>query len=78
MTKTSEGGPAVVFDGAVKTFGGVRAVAGVDLEIRRGEAVALLGRNGAGKSTTLSLLLGRLPAFGSYAVVSYRRASRTA
>ncbi len=62
MTKTSEGGPAVVFDGAV-TFGGVRAVDGVDLEVRRGETVALLGR---------------LPAFGSYAVVSYRRAARTA
>ncbi|MET8687793.1 ABC transporter ATP-binding protein [Streptomyces sp. NPDC004732] len=58
MTKTSEDGPAVAFDGAVKTFGTVRAVDGVDLEIRRGETVALLGRNGAGKSTTLSLLLG--------------------
>ncbi|MEU1155924.1 ATP-binding cassette domain-containing protein, partial [Streptomyces sp. NPDC005918] len=51
-------GPAVTFDRAVKTFGPVRAVDGVDLEIRRGETVALLGRNGAGKSTTLSLLLG--------------------
>lgn len=46
------------FTQAVKTFGPVRAVDGVDLEIRRGETVALLGRNGAGKSTTLSLLLG--------------------
>ncbi|MET7362892.1 ABC transporter ATP-binding protein [Streptomyces sp. NPDC005562] len=51
-------GPAVTFDRAVKAFGPVRAVDGVDLEIRRGETVALLGRNGAGKSTTLSLLLG--------------------
>lgn len=46
------------FAGAVKTFGAVRAVDGVDLEIGRGETVALLGRNGAGKSTTISLLLG--------------------
>lgn len=46
------------FAGAVKTFGTVRAVDGVDLEIGRGETVALLGRNGAGKSTTISLLLG--------------------
>ncbi|NUQ96256.1 MAG: ABC transporter ATP-binding protein [Streptomyces sp.] len=46
------------FTGAVKTFGDVRAVQGVDLEISQGETVALLGRNGAGKSTTISLLLG--------------------
>jgi ABC-2 type transport system ATP-binding protein len=48
----------VSFTGAVKAFGAVRAVDGVDLEIGRGETVALLGRNGAGKSTTISLLLG--------------------
>ncbi|MGW2569454.1 ABC transporter ATP-binding protein [Streptomyces sp. NPDC001537] len=46
------------FTGAVKAFGGVRALRGVDLEISQGETVALLGRNGAGKSTTISLLLG--------------------
>jgi ABC-2 type transport system ATP-binding protein len=33
-------------------------VDGIDMEIPRGETVALLGRNGAGKSTTISLLLG--------------------
>ncbi|MPY49621.1 ABC transporter ATP-binding protein [Streptomyces acidicola] len=49
---------AVSFARAVKAFGSVRAVDGVDLEIARGETVALLGRNGAGKSTTISLLLG--------------------
>ncbi|MET7472750.1 ABC transporter ATP-binding protein [Streptomyces sp. NPDC005648] len=46
------------FAGAVKSFGAVRALRGVDLRISRGETVALLGRNGAGKSTTISLLLG--------------------
>lgn len=46
------------FTGAVKTFGAVRAVAGIDLDVARGETVALLGRNGAGKSTAISLLLG--------------------
>ncbi|MFR0352287.1 ABC transporter ATP-binding protein [Streptomyces sediminimaris] len=46
------------FTGAVKNFGAVRAVRGVDLRIEPGETVALLGRNGAGKSTTISLLLG--------------------
>ncbi|MFG2309730.1 ABC transporter ATP-binding protein [Streptomyces sp. NPDC048566] len=58
MTQTTGTPPAVSFTGAVKTFGAVRAVAGVDLDVRRGETVALLGRNGAGKSTAVSLLLG--------------------
>ncbi|MGW2563993.1 ABC transporter ATP-binding protein [Streptomyces sp. NPDC001514] len=53
MTQT-----AVHFAGTAKSFGPVRAVAGIDLAIRRGETVALLGRNGAGKSTTIGLLLG--------------------
>ncbi|MFI7386680.1 ATP-binding cassette domain-containing protein [Streptomyces sp. NPDC049813] len=49
---------AVTFRGAVKVFGDVTAVDGLDLEIAAGETVALLGRNGAGKSTAISLLLG--------------------
>ncbi|MET8471005.1 ABC transporter ATP-binding protein [Streptomyces sp. NPDC006422] len=49
---------AVSFTGAVRTFGAVRAVDGLDLDIAAGETVALLGRNGAGKSTSIALLLG--------------------
>lgn len=42
-------------------FGAVTAVAGVDLHVEPGAAVALAGRNGAGKSTTLRVLAGVLP-----------------
>jgi len=52
----------VSFTGAVKTYGAVRAVDGVDMRIAQGETVALLGRNGAGKSTAISLLLGLVQA----------------
>jgi ABC-2 type transport system ATP-binding protein len=41
-----------------KSFGRVRALEQVDLELREGEVLGLLGRNGAGKSTAISLLLG--------------------
>ncbi|MEV4938824.1 ABC transporter ATP-binding protein [Streptomyces zaomyceticus] len=58
MTKDLTNEPAVAFRAATKTYGTVRAVDGLDLTVRRGETVALLGRNGAGKSSTVSLLLG--------------------
>ncbi|UQT58838.1 ABC transporter ATP-binding protein [Streptomyces durmitorensis] len=58
MTNSVPAERAVAFSGVVKAFGPLRAVDGVDLEILRGETVALLGRNGAGKSTAISLLLG--------------------
>ena len=42
-------------------FGAVRAVDDVDLTVQAGGTVALVGRNGAGKSTTLKVLAGVLP-----------------
>lgn len=58
MTTDSPHDPAVAFTAATKTYGAVRAVDGLDLTVRQGETVALLGRNGAGKSTAIGLLLG--------------------
>ena len=45
-------------EGLRKSYEGVPAVAGVDLEIRDGEVFALLGPNGAGKTTTVEILEG--------------------
>jgi branched-chain amino acid transport system ATP-binding protein len=42
------------------SYGGIRAVKGIDLEVREGELVTLIGANGAGKTTTLKALAGLL------------------
>ena len=42
------------------SYGGIQAVKGVDLEVRRGELVSLIGANGAGKTTTLKALTATL------------------
>jgi ABC-2 type transport system ATP-binding protein len=47
--------------GATKRYGATLALDGIDLEVRAGEVLAVLGANGAGKSTALGLLTGRLP-----------------
>ena len=44
--------------GIVKQFPGVRALDGVDLDVRPGEVHCLLGQNGAGKSTLIKVLAG--------------------
>jgi branched-chain amino acid transport system ATP-binding protein len=47
------------------SYGGINAVKGIDLEVRQGELVTLIGANGAGKTTTLKALAGLLrPAAG--------------
>jgi branched-chain amino acid transport system ATP-binding protein len=42
-------------------YGGIQAVKGIDLEVRQGELVSLIGSNGAGKTTTLKALTGLQP-----------------
>jgi branched-chain amino acid transport system permease protein len=48
-------------EGLERVFGGVRAVAGVSVEVRRGTLTGLIGPNGAGKSTLLGMLAGTIP-----------------
>ncbi len=48
--------------GVAKAYGEKRVLGGVDLTIRRGERVAVIGANGLGKSTLLRILTGRLEA----------------
>jgi lipooligosaccharide transport system ATP-binding protein len=50
---------AIGLRGAVKRYGPITAVDGLDLEVREGTCVGLLGPNGAGKSTTMRLLTGQ-------------------
>ncbi len=47
-------------DGLNAWYGAAQILFGVGLEVRRGEVVALMGRNGAGKSTTLKAIMGML------------------
>ena len=56
--KPTAGGPLLTMHDIVKTFPGVRALDGVDLDVRRGEVHCLLGQNGAGKSTLIKVLSG--------------------
>jgi len=50
--------PVLTLDGITKLFPGVRALAGVSLALRAGEVTALVGENGAGKSTIVKVLTG--------------------
>jgi len=74
---------AIEIRGVAKRYGAVQALAGVDLEIRRGEIFGLLGPNGAGKTTLISILAGLARAdagvvrvLGHDVVADYRAARR--
>jgi len=52
---------AIVAEGLMKSFPGVRAVDGLGFEVRGGEIFGLVGPDGAGKTTTLRMLAGIMP-----------------
>ncbi|MGV9942603.1 ATP-binding cassette domain-containing protein [Streptomyces sp. NPDC003401] len=62
-------GPAIETAGLVKTFGGTRAVDGVDLVVPAGTVYGVLGPNGAGKTTTVRMLATLLRPDGGQAHV---------
>ena len=54
-------GAMIEIRGLEKHFGPLKAVAGVSLEVQKGEVLGFLGPNGAGKSTTMKMVSGFLP-----------------
>ena len=58
----SERGEILVrLDGVEKSFGAVRALASVSMDLAEGTCLGLVGHNGAGKSTFMNILAGTLP-----------------
>ena len=53
--------PAATLEGVTRRYGATEALRGLDFEIRPAELVALLGANGAGKTTAVRILLGLIP-----------------
>ena len=70
------GQPVLVARDLIKTYGGVAAVNGVSFTIPAGEVVALIGSNGAGKSTCFNMLSGQPAPSGGTIEVLGRDTSR--
>eukprot|EP00927_Polykrikos_kofoidii_P065872 TRINITY_DN61590_c0_g1_i1.p1 TRINITY_DN61590_c0_g1~~TRINITY_DN61590_c0_g1_i1.p1 ORF type:complete len:1377 (+),score=198.70 TRINITY_DN61590_c0_g1_i1:50-4132(+) len=61
---------AISIQNLIKEFGGKRVVDGLDLNVRSGEILCLLGHNGAGKTTTINCLVGLIPLTSGAAFVN--------
>ena len=59
-----------------KSFGSIKAVSDLSFHVRRGELFAFLGVNGAGKSTTISIMCGQLKADSGSVIISGHDADR--
>jgi branched-chain amino acid transport system permease protein len=64
VTTKNRGEPLLVVRDASKAFKGVQALAGANLEVRRGEILGLVGPNGSGKSTLINVVSGHYRADG--------------
>ena len=63
-------------NGLSKSFDGIHALRGVDVEVRRGEILGLLGPNGSGKSTFINVVSGHYIATSGSAMLGGRQISR--
>jgi ABC-2 type transport system ATP-binding protein len=78
-TAAADGRTVIESDGLTKHFGDVVAVDDVSLSVRSGEAFGFLGHNGAGKSTTINMLLGfTRPTAGSATVLGHDTVAESA
>jgi lipopolysaccharide export system ATP-binding protein len=68
--------PVLVAKGLVKWFGKRQVVRGVDVEVGAGEIVGLLGRNGAGKTTSFRMIMGLLHPDGGTVTYENRDVTR--
>jgi ABC-2 type transport system ATP-binding protein len=78
MQGTQDRQPVLQLKGVHKSFGGKHVLRGISLDVPPGSIFALLGENGAGKSTTMRILAGLLPADRGDAVVLGKDAYKNA
>ncbi|MDA8869876.1 sugar ABC transporter ATP-binding protein [Rhizobiaceae bacterium] len=69
MGRSLNGDPIISVEGVDRHFGPVQVLHGIDFSLRPGEVHALIGENGAGKSTTMKIMAGYLAATGGRIVL---------
>jgi ABC-type sugar transport system ATPase subunit len=70
MNTAADPRPAVQLEGVSRRFGGTLALSDIDLALQPGRIHALVGQNGAGKSTCLGVIAGRIGATSGHVVVA--------